>query len=199
MQPAPVGIRPLEFLPEQEITDLLAELGVILTPQGDSCVLLSMGDEHCDAKDCLYKGDSCDDCSNVNCYCLDGGGLISATCETARRIHQGQTVLIPAGKWRAIFDAVAFSMASNEAWQEFDASATTMLNTRDPLLCESGDEQMMTALVRALMQDGEDVEQSMFLIPVGAPVLMHVQPSGPVRLWFGNQLLADEVSRAYKG
>ena len=89
-------------------------------------------------------------------------------------------------------------MATNEVWQEFDASATTMLNTRDPLLCESGDEQVMIDLIHAIMRDGEGVEQSVFLIPTGTPVLMHIQPAGPVRLWFGNQVSADEVSGAYK-
>ena len=199
VQPAPVGIRALEFLPEQEIAGLLAELGVIQTPQGDSCVLMHMEDEHCDVQDCLCKEDSCENPAGAHCYQLGEVQLIDATCEAAKRMHQGQTVLIPAGKWRSIFDAVAFSMASNEAWQEFDTSATTMLNTRDPLLCEGGDEQLMTSLVNALMQDGEDVEQSLFLVPAGAPVLMHIQPGGPVRLWFGNQVLADEVSGAYKG
>jgi hypothetical protein len=151
----------------------------------------------CDVMDCLYAEPGNDNSSGT-CHILNEEKLILATCEAARRIHQGQTVLIPAGKWRTVFDAVAFSMASNEAWQEFDASATTMLNTRDPLLCEAVDEQLMVALINALMRDGENVEQSLFLVPVGAPVLMHIQPSGPVRVWYGNQVLADEISGAYK-
>jgi hypothetical protein len=48
------------------------------------------------------------------------------------------------------------------------------------------------------MKDGEEVEQSLFLVPTGAPVLMHIQPNGPVCLWFGTQVSADEVSGAYK-
>ena len=187
----------LDFLPEQEIAGLLAELGVTKTPFGETCMLMKIENDRCDVQDCLTKDDCCED-PDSTCHKLTEDNLIKATCEAARRIHEGQTVLIPAGRWRSVFDAVAFSMASNEAWQEFDASATTMLNTSDPLLFESGDEQLMTALINALMKDGESVEQSLFLIPAGAPVLMHVQPNGPVRLWFGNQVLADEVSRAYK-
>ncbi len=197
MQPAPTGIRPLEFLPEQEIAGLLAELGVTETPEGDSCVRMKMEETGCDIQDCLCTSGSCED-PEPSCNVLDEDKLVEATCEAARRIHQGQAVLIPAGKWRSVFDAVAFSMATNEAWQEFDASATTMLNTRDPLLFESGDEQIMVALIRALMQDGKGVEQSLFLVPTGSPILMHIQPAGPVRLWFGNQVSADEVSGAYK-
>ncbi len=197
MQPVPSGIRSLEFLPEQEIAGLLAELGVTESPKGESCVCLQMESTQCDVQDYLCKEGSCDEIEG-QCHSLTEEKLIEASCEAARRIHQGQTLLIPAGKWRSVFDAVAFSMATNEAWQEFDASATTMLNTRDPLLFESGDEQLMVALIHAIMQDGEGVEQSVFLVPTGAPVLMHIQPSGPVRLWFGTQVSADEVSGAYK-
>ena len=196
MQPVPTGIRLLEFLPKQEIAGLLAELGVTETPEGESCVRMEMAGDRCDVQDCLCKEGS--ENSSPPCCVLSEEKLIEATREAARRIHQGQTVLIPAGKWRSVFDAVAFSMATNEAWQEFDASATTMLNTRDPLLCESSDEQLMVALIHALMQGGEGVEQSLFLIPTGVPALMHIQPGGPVRLWFGNQVSADEVSGAYK-
>ena len=192
-----MDLEKLEFLPEQEIAGLLTELGVTKTPHGESCVLMEMAVEHSFVQDYLCKDTPCDEIAGT-CHVLDEEKLITATCEVARKIHQGQTVLIPAGKWRSIFDAVAFSMASNEEWQEFDASATTMLNTRDPLLCESVDEQLMIALINALMQDGENLEQSLFLVPADAPVLMHIQPGGPVRVWYGNQVLADEISGAYK-
>ncbi len=197
MQPVPTGIRALEFLPEQEIGGLLAELGVKETPEGESCIRWEMDKNQCDVQDCLCKEGSCENHTS-SCNILGEEKLIDATCEAARRIHRGQTILIPTGKWRSVFDAVAFSMATNEAWQEFDALATTMLNTRDPLLCEECDEQLMIALIHALMQDGGGVEQSLFLIPTSAPILMHIQPEGPVRLWFGNQVSADEVSGAYK-
>jgi len=151
----------LEFLPEQEIAGLLTELGVTKTPRGESCVLMEMAVEHSFVQDCLCKDTPCDEIAGT-CHVLDEEKLITATCEVARKIHQGQTVLIPAGKWRSIFDAVAFSMAS------------------------------------ALMQDGENLEQSLFLVPADAPVLMHIQPGGPVRVWYGNQVLADEISGAYK-
>ena len=196
MQPAPTGIRPLEFLPEQEIAGLLAELGVTETPEGDSCVRMKMEETGCELQDCLCTSGSCED-PEPSCNVLDEDGLVEATCEAARRIHQGQAVLIPAGKWRSVFDAVAFSMATNEAWQEFDASATIKLNTRDPLLFESGDEHTLVELIKSLMKDGESVEQGIFLIPAGAPVLIHIQPRGPVKFWFGNNVLADEIRESY--
>ena len=100
-------------------------------------------------------------------------------------------------KWRSVFDAVAFSMAEDESWQEFDASATIKLNTRDPLLFETGDEHTLVGRITALVNDGENREQGVYLIPVGAPILLHIQPGGPVKFWFGNNALADEVREAY--
>jgi hypothetical protein len=128
---------------------------------------------------------------------MDADQLVASIIGAIHKIHEGQTVLIPAGKWRSTFDAVAYSMTEDEPWQEFDASATIRLNTRDPLMFESGDEHTLSNLLTALMKDGESEEQSVFLIPAGAPLLMHICPRGPVKLWFGNSALADEVSEAY--
>ena len=111
--------------------------------------------------------------------------------------HEGRTLRITCGKWSSVFDVVEFSMGEDESWQEFAASATIKLNTRDPLLFESGDEHMLIGLVKSLMNNGESVEQGVFLIPVGAPILLHLQPRGPVKFWFGNTALADEVREAY--
>src|SRR5688572_10018108 len=48
-------------------------------------------------------------------------------------LHLNQVLLIPVGKWRKVFDAVAFSMAQSkikqvrEDWHEIDATATVEL------------------------------------------------------------------------
>jgi hypothetical protein len=187
----------LDFLPEQEINDLLNEFGITSTPSGDECIVYEMGNEQAEVFDCLcLDGQECggEGWTNIN---LGAEALVAAATESARKIHQGQTILIPCGKWRCVFDAVAFSMAGNELWQEFDASATIRLNTRDPLLFEPGDEQILVTLLSALMNDGQTPDQSVFLIPAGAPILVHLQPEGPVKLWFGNRVLADEVREHY--
>jgi len=187
----------LDFLPEQEINDLLDEFGITATQDGDGCVVLEMSSKSADVCDCLcLAGQPCDGCG-WTCKSLDAQALVSTTAESVGKIHQGQTVLVPCGRWRSVFDAVAFSMAEDELWQEFDASATIKLNTRDPLLFETGDEHLLVTLITALMNDGEAPEQSVFLIPAGAPILVHIQPGGPVKLWFGNSVLADEVREHY--
>lgn len=189
----------MDFLPEQEINDLLAELGVTQHPEGENCILLSIGEEHAVAKHCLDNTD-CSPCGGdekTQCFDMQAEAMIESVVGAIHKIHEGQTVLLPVGKWRSVFDAVAFSMAEDEPWQEFDASATIKLNTRDPLLFESGDEHTLVELIKSLMKDGELMEQGVFLIPAGAPLLIHIQPRGPVKFWFGNNVLADEIRESY--
>ena len=104
--------------------------------------------------------------------------------------------MFPVGEWRNVFDAVAFSLADNEDWQEFDHSATVELNTRDPVLCEPGDFQTVGALVTALLSDAERPEQGLTLTSSATPVLIEIVPDGVVRVSFGNQAMADEVAQA---
>ena len=188
----------MDFIPEQELGELFRDMGVVTYDAGETYALLEMDDQHAGVRDCLYVADQpCDADDGWNCREMDMDQLIASIVGTIHKIHEGQTVLIPAGKWRSMFDVVAYSMAQDEAWQEFDASATIRLNTKDPLVFESGDEHTLANLLTALMKDGETIEQSVYLIPAGAPLLMHICPSGPVKLWFGNSALADEVSEVY--
>jgi hypothetical protein len=158
-----------------------------------------MDDEYAAAKHCLDNADClpCGGDEKTHCFDLPAKAMVESIVGAIRKIHQGRTLLLPVGKWRSVFDAVAFSMAEDEPWQEFDASATIKLNTRDPLLFESGDEHTLVELVKALMNDGETVEQGVFLISVGAPLLIHIKPGGPVKFWFGNDVLADEIRESY--
>ena len=173
-------------------------MGVATHDESETYALLEMDAQHAGVRDCLCVADqTCDVKDGWNCRAMDMDQLITSIVSTIHKIHEGQTVMIPAGRWRSMFDAVAYSMAEDEPWQEFDASATIRLNTKDPLVFESGDEHTLANLLTALMKDGETIEQSVFLIPAGAPLLMHICPCGPVKLWFGNSALADEVSEVY--
>jgi hypothetical protein len=109
------------------------------------------------------------------------------------RLNLVDLLLIPVAKWRKVFDAVAFSMAANEDWQEFDAAATVELNTRDPLLCEPVDYTLVIELIRALIQDAEGPDQGLFLTATGVPLIAEIVPDGAIRVSFGNQVLADEA------
>lgn len=176
----------------------MTEMGIVTSEHKDTCVLLAMDATSAPARHCL-----CNDLQpcggDEGTFCKDMGAvaMVKSIVGTIQKIHQDQTLLIPAGKWRSIFDAVAFSMAEDELWQEFDASTAIRLNTRDPLLFGFGESQTLAGFLTALMNDGETIEQSVFLIPAGVPLLVHIRPGGPVKYWFGNLVLADEVSEAY--
>ena len=158
-----------------------------------------MDENHAVVKHCL-DNEECMPCgSGEDTLCVDmsAAAMVQSLVNIVHKIHGGHTIMVPVGKWRSVFDVVAFSMAQDESWQEFDASATIKLNTRDPLLFESGDEHTLVELVTSIMNDGEEKEHGVFLIPVGSPLLLHLQPNGPLKFWFGNSVLADEVQEAY--
>jgi len=188
----------LDFLPEQEIDSLLLELGVLQDPVDENCVFMRMDEEHTSAKHCLCNdGSPCESDAATHCFDMNTYKMVQSLVAAIHKTHGGRTLMIPVAKWRSVFDVVAFSMAGDESWQEFDASATIKLNTRDPLLFESGDEHTLIGLTTSLMNDGESEEQGVFIIPVGVPMLVHLQPSGPVKFWFGTSALADEVRESY--
>ena len=173
------------------------DMGVV-KESAEDCSLLSMSTDCLSAKHCLCNDDTpCVEGEGTFCKEMNTEEMTQAIICSIHKLHGGQTIMMPATKWRSVFDAVAFSMAGDESWQEFDATATVRLNTQDPLLFESSDEHTLTGLITALMNDGEGEAQGVFLFPTGAPVLVHIVPSGPVKFWFGTQALADEVSEAY--
>ena len=85
-------------------------------------------------------------------------------------------------------------MASNEAWQEFDAAATVELNTRDPLLCGPADIALVIDLIRALIGDGEGLSQCLILTATSAPILAE-EKSG----WNGRKRSRDSEAAVVRG
>ncbi len=145
---------------------------------------------------------ACDGCTVTS---LDGAEMVTVDRERLPHIvehilhllHLSQVLLIPTGKWRNVFDAVAFSLASNESWQEVDAAATVELNQRDPLLCTPADFPTLGELLAALYNDAESPEQGLSLVSPSAPILIEVVPAGALRISIGNRVLADEVADAF--
>lgn len=187
----------MEFVNDGEVLHLLKEYGIAPQSGDDERVYLDMdsGGEvvriHLATEDASVEP-------------ADGARVISTTIERLpemiesiiHRLRLNQVLLVPVGKWRSVFDAVAFSLAENEDWQEIDTTATVELNTRDPLLCEPGDYHTVHALMRALLSDAEEPEQGIMLTTTAAPLLLEVVPDGAVRVAFGNQVLADEAAEA---
>ena len=102
-------------------------------------------------------------------------------------------LLFPIGKWRPVFDVVTPALTENEQWMAIDSAATIELNTREPLVCELRDLHLLRAVVEAILEHAETLEQGISIAALQAPLLVEVEPAGGVLLTIGNESLADEV------
>lgn len=190
----------MEFVDETEVLDILSEMSIKPIADGE-LVRLSMAD-NAEAVHLLIQAEGSDAAPSngveIETINVPSDELPAIIEHILHALHLNQVVLVPVSKWRAVFDAVAFSMAENEDWQEIDATATIELNKRDPLLCEAGDFNTLIALVRALMSDAEDESQTLILTSTTSPLIVEIVPKGIIRIALGNRVLADEVAEAFE-
>lgn len=185
----------MEFVDENEVAGLIEDHRLTRVAEGDDRIYLQMGD----GDDMVHVHLACPESEAIP---VNGASAVEVKKDRLpglvehiiHVLHLDQIVLIPVGKWRQVFDAVAFSLASNEDWQEMDATATVELNTRDPLLCEPGDFHTLIALITALLNDADRPDQGLMMVPTAAPVLIEIVPDGAIRICLANQALADELT-----
>ena len=94
------------------------------------------------------------------------------------KLHLAPVVVMPRSRWRAILDAVGFSLAEHRGWQELEAEATLVLNTRDALVCGPADLKTLRTIVETLLTDGSGPDDGLMLIPASASLLVEILP-GP--------------------
>jgi hypothetical protein len=188
----------VEFVSHGEVADLLGDYGIEETVEGGERTFLRMaegdGVVHVHLAD---RACSSRPLNGASVIPIEKDRLPQVLEHIIRALRLNQVLLLPVGKWRKVFDAVAFSLADNAAWQEVDASATVELNTRDPLLCEPGDFHTLIALVSALIRDADSPAQGLMLVATTSPVLIEIVPDGAVRISVGSQALADEVADVF--
>jgi len=188
----------VEFVDHGEALEALNEQGLREASAGENIFGLSLDDS--DRVVHLHLA-----CAESTCTPHEGADVVvvekdripDAVEQLLHKLHLSQVLLIPVGKWRKVFDAVAFSLADNEDWQAVDTAATVALNTRDPLLCEPADFHTITALIRALLHDAENPDQGLMITATTAPVIIEVIPDGAVRISIGDPVLADEVVETF--
>jgi hypothetical protein len=184
----------LEFVNTSEVADLLTEHGCEEVTEGEERRYLVLPDQ--EGTVFLHLA-----AESSNATPREGATVLKTETEAMpglveqiiHRLNLRDVLLIPVGKWRRVFDAVAFSLATNESWQEVDAAATVELNTRDPLLCGPADVQLVIELLRALLSDAEEPEQGLILTATAVPVIVELIPDGAIRLSIGTAALADEI------
>jgi len=190
----------VEFVSESEAFGVLEQFGIIPTPDPSDAdfMPLTMQDQDDAVHVHVTNGESAatprDGARVVE---VEPGRLPKAVEHLIHQLHLSEVLLVPVTKWRAVFDAVAFSMASNEEWSEVDATATVELNRRDPMLFEPADYHTLIDLITALISDGEERSQGLVVVSPAAPVLLEIIPDGAVRMSFGTPALADEVDDVF--
>jgi len=188
----------LEFVQEAEVRDLLRDHGIVEVSEKEDLSRLRMESPGgVSGLQFQVEGAPSTGVDDAEVITVKPDLLADCIDRVFHRLHLYELILIPVSKWRNVFDAVAFSMTSNEDWQEFDHSATVELNTRDPLFCEAADFQLLSSLVQALLSDGEDSDHGMAIVATGAPVMVEVLPPGTVLVSTGSQMLADSIRDAY--
>ncbi|MDP7029633.1 MAG: hypothetical protein QF733_05365 [Phycisphaerales bacterium] len=188
----------MEFIPAGEAAGVIADHGLESESPDEDHIYLRMRDgDTVQHHHVAIAGTSCSPREGAAVHEIANDKLADVVDHLMHKLHHSQILLIPVGKWRSVFDVVAFSLAANEEWQRIDAAATVELNSRDPLLADAGDLHLLCDLAKALLADSEKPDQGLMLISVGQPVVMEIVPTGGVRLSFGNQAIADELAEAY--
>ena len=194
----PIGASKVEFISEGEVAELLQSHGITQVSEDEDHVYCRMGDEAAShhVHLCVPDAES-EPREGAQVYQIEADRMESVLNHVLHKLHHNQFILIPVGKWRSIFDAVAFSLAENEEWQAIDAAATVELNTRDPLLADAGDLHLLCDLVGAIIRDSETPDHGLMMITAGVPVVLELVSADVVRMSFGNQAVAEEVAEAF--
>jgi len=188
----------VEFVAASEVTPVLKQQGIRESSRTEDCVHLELvGNDQTVHLHFACKESSAEPREGATVVTIDRSRIPEVVSHLIHRLGLPQVLLIPVGKWRKVFDAVAFSLAENEDWQEVDAMATVELNTRDPLLCEPADFHTLEALVQALMNDASEQDQGLVMTTTITPMLVEILPDGAVRMSIGNPVLADEVAATF--
>lgn len=194
LRPVAPGACQVEFVKHGEAEQLLEEQRIAPAVAGNDCIHLRMADD----EDVVHIHLACPESRSTP---NEGAQVVPVPKDqlggvVERILHKlnlYDVLLIPVGKWRKIFDAVAFSLATCEAWQEIDAAATVELNTRDPLVCGLSDFHTINELLGALFANAENPDQGLMLVTTTAPLLIEAIPDGAVRISVASAALADEI------
>jgi hypothetical protein len=103
-------------------------------------------------------------------------------------------VVIPVGRWRHVFEAVAKPMSAHEHWREIDAAATVELNTRDPLSFEPAHHHLLRDLVSAVVSSGGGATQGVSVVAVGMRIVLEVLPDGQMIVFVGDAAMLPGVA-----
>ena len=109
------------------------------------------------------------------------------------KLRIAESVVIPVGLWRQVFEAVAEPMSAHAQWTEIDSAATVELNTRDPLQVLPGSHHLLRDLVNSVLARGTAPSQGLSVVAMGVRLLIEVLPSGQMIVFAGDAGLAHHA------
>ncbi len=109
------------------------------------------------------------------------------------KLRIAETVVMPIGRWRGVFEAVAEPMSRHEAWRDIDSAATVELNTRDPLLVLPADHHLLRDLLDSLVARGTSASQGVSVVALGVRLLVEVVPPGQMIVFAGDAALLQSA------
>ena len=188
----------MEFVAASELKGILEDNDLEQLPPENDCIFLGMlGDEVTRHHFVPADGEA-----PVPRPVADGAIVHRVSIERVHevfegiihRLHLDQVVIVPVARWSHLFDGIAFSLAENEDWQEFDAAATVERNTRDPLLVLPADFPTIADVMMALLRDCEELAQSVMVLSPAVPLLVTLVPGGTMQVACGTPVIADELT-----
>ena len=116
----------VEFISENEVYEVLKEFGIERVSVDDDHVELQMhSDDSIVRFHLASEGTKATPHDGSETITIEKERLSNVVEHMLHLLHVTQILLIPLGKWRSVFDAVAFSLAESEAWQAVDAGRAT--------------------------------------------------------------------------
>ena len=106
------GEHQVEFISMGEIAELLRSHGIAQSSQDEEHVYYRMTDDAAVLHRQLSTPDSqIEPLEGAEMVEVANDRMAEVTDAILHKLHHNQIILIPVGKWRSIFDAVAFSLA----------------------------------------------------------------------------------------
>ena len=126
---------------------------------------------------------------------IDPGRVPEVLDHLLHKLHLAPVVVLPRTRWRAVLDALTFSLAEHRGWQALDAEATLVMNTRDGLVLGPADLRLLRTVLESLLAEARSPEESLLVIPLSASLLIEAIPGEPasVRIEIAEAPLAKSV------
>lgn len=109
------------------------------------------------------------------------------------KMHLAPVAVLPRSRWRAVLDAVAFTLAEDRAWLEVESETTLILNTRDALFADPADLKTVHTLAAAVMAEGGNANAAIAIVPLSGQLLVEVIPSVGARIDVATEAIGDAV------